>query len=42
MVPVIETKVLEQFNTSLRESRVMTGVEIWSLKDGREEVGKVN
>jgi hypothetical protein len=33
-VPVIETKV-----TSLAEPTV---VEIWSLKDGWEEVGKVN
>jgi hypothetical protein len=40
--PNIEVKVLEQVYNTLVESRMMTGVEIWGLEDGWQEIGKVH
>jgi hypothetical protein len=38
----IQVKVLEQMCNSLIESRLMTGVEIWGLEGGWEEIEKVH
>jgi hypothetical protein len=36
----IQVKMLEQIYNSLIESRMMTGVEIWGLEGGWEEIEK--
>jgi hypothetical protein len=38
----IQAKVLEQIYNALIESRMMTGVEIWGLEGGWEEIEKVH